>query len=251
MAAVRPLAIIATYNDLDIAPQVVRKLLQDEIDVHILDNWSSDGTYEALAKLNLHSIERFPASGPSRYFKLHPILRRKEDIAAQFPGRWIINQDSDEIRCSTWPGVGLSEGIARVSDAGFNAINFDVLSFRPVDDLFRPGDDPEAHFRYFERGNSVIGQVQAWRQPKRRVTLSTTGGHQAIFDGRRIFPEHFLLKHYCFRHPVQARRKVFEERISRLDPEERAMGWHIHYDRYSPDDDFIWDPTRLTRFPAV
>ena len=130
MAAVRPLAIIATYNDLDIAPQVVRKLLQDEIDVHILDNWSSDGTYEALAKLNLHSIERFPASGPSRYFKLHPILRRKEDIAAQFPGRWIINQDSDEIRCSPWPGVGLSEGIARVSDAGFNAINFDVLSFR-------------------------------------------------------------------------------------------------------------------------
>lgn len=107
MAAVRPLAIIATYNDLDIAPQVVRKLLQDEIDVHILDNWSSDGTYEALAKLNLHSIERFPASGPSRYFKLHPILRRKEDIAAQFPGRWIINQDSDEIRCSPWPGVGL------------------------------------------------------------------------------------------------------------------------------------------------
>ena len=99
MAAVRPLAIIATYNDLDIAPQVLRKLLQDEIDVHILDNWSSDGTYEALAKLNLHSIERFPASGPSRYFKLHPILRRKEDIAAQFPGRWIINQDSDEIRC--------------------------------------------------------------------------------------------------------------------------------------------------------
>ena len=119
----------------------------------------------------MHSIERFPPSGACPYFKLRPILCRKEEIAAQFPGRWIINQDSDEIRCSPWLGVSLSEGIGRVDDAGFNAIDFDVLSFRPVDGLFRPGDNPETHFRYFERGNSLIGQVQAWRQPKQRVTL--------------------------------------------------------------------------------
>ena len=247
MAIVRPLAIIATFNDLDIAPQVVRKLLQDGIDVHIIDNWASDGTYEALASLNTLSIERFPPSGPSPYFKLRPILCRKEEIAAQFPGRWIINQDSDEIRCSPWPNVTLSEAIERVDDAGYNAINFDVLSFRPVDDRFRPGNDPESHFRYFEPGNSSIGQVKAWRQPPQRVTLSTSGGHDVLFDGRRIFHEHFILKHYCFRHPVQARRKIVE-RMNRLDPEERAMGWHVHYDKYSHDGDFIWDPGQLRRF---
>src|SRR5262245_18448894 len=126
MARFRPLAIIATYNDYDIAPQIVRKLLGNGIGVHILDNWSSDGTYEALADLGLETIERFPAAGPSRYFQLGDILRRKEEIAARFPGRWIINQDSDELRCSPWPGIGLREGIGRVDDAGFNAIDFDV-----------------------------------------------------------------------------------------------------------------------------
>src|SRR5262245_28546966 len=93
MSHFRPLAIIATYNDHDIAPQVVRKLLSDGIGVHIIDNWSSDGTYEALADLGLEAIERFPDSGASRYFQLRPILQRKEVIAARFPGRWIINQD--------------------------------------------------------------------------------------------------------------------------------------------------------------
>jgi hypothetical protein len=247
MADVRPLAIVATYNDVDIAPQVVRKLLQGGIDVHVIDNWSSDGTYEVLADLRSHTIERFPASGASRYFQLRPILRRKEEIAAAFPGRWIISQDSDEIRCSPWPGIGLRQGIERVSDAGFNAIDFDVLNFRPVDDRFRLGDDPETHFQFFERFVQPMPQVQAWLQPERRVMISASGGHEVVFDGRRIFPEYFVVKHYSFRHPAQARRKVLE-RLQRFDPEERANGWHVHYDRFADAGELIWDPSRLSRF---
>ena len=88
MASFCPLAIIATYNDVDIVPQVVAKLLDDGNDVHILDNWSSDGTVEALQDLSARrpgqaslSIERFPENGPTRYFDLRSILRRKEEIA--------------------------------------------------------------------------------------------------------------------------------------------------------------------------
>jgi hypothetical protein len=249
MARFRPLAIIATHNDFDIAPQVVRKLLSDGIGVHIVDNWSSDGTYEALAGLGLEGIERFAASGASRYFQLVAILRRKEEIAAAFPGRWIINQDSDEIRCSPWPGIGLREGIGRVDDAGFNAIDFNVLNFRPMDDRFRAGDDPEMHFRHFE-GEKHIDQVQVWRQPRERVSLAEYGGHKVLFDGRRIFPERFVLKHYSFRHPAQAQRKVLD-RLSRFDPGERARGWHVHYDKYADKRDFIWDPVRLSLFPST
>ena len=62
---------------------------------------------------------------------------------------------------------------------------------------------------------------------------------RCVLDRRRIFPEHFLLKHYCFRHPVQARGGY--RAIERLDPEERAIGAHVHYDKYSREGDFICD----------
>jgi hypothetical protein len=38
----RPFAIISTYNESDIAPQTVAKLLDEDFDVHALDNWSTD-----------------------------------------------------------------------------------------------------------------------------------------------------------------------------------------------------------------
>ena len=91
MAIFCPLAIVATYNDLDIVPQVVGKLLYDGVDVHILDNWSSDGTFETLNELRGRqvgqgslSIERFPTDGPTRYYDLRSILLRKEEIALHF-----------------------------------------------------------------------------------------------------------------------------------------------------------------------
>jgi hypothetical protein len=43
-----PLAIIATFNEVDIFPQIMTTLLQDGIHLHVIDNWSSDGTYEAV-----------------------------------------------------------------------------------------------------------------------------------------------------------------------------------------------------------
>ena len=47
-----PLAIVTTYNDTDIAIQTVLKLLDDGIDVDVLDNWSTDGTFEQLMVLS-------------------------------------------------------------------------------------------------------------------------------------------------------------------------------------------------------
>src|ERR1700733_2355244 len=110
-----PLAIIATYNELDIFPQILLRLLNDGIHVHVMDNWSCDGTYETVKEIasdwrGALTVERFPDAAPIPYFDLRSILRRKEAIAAQWPGRWIISQDSDEIRCSPWSTVSLHEG---------------------------------------------------------------------------------------------------------------------------------------------
>lgn len=254
-----PLAIIAAYNDLDIFPQILLRLLKDGIHVHVIDNWSSDGTYEAIKQIasdwrGAVTIERFPDSGPVRHFELRSILRRKEEIAVQWPGRWIINQDSDELRCSPWSGVSLHQGLRRVSAQGFSAIEFACIHFRPVDDSFCAEMDPEAHFRFFERDLPHVPQIQAWCQPATRVDLAKSGGHETRFPGRNIYPEKFILKHYPIRNIEQGRRKVFAERLARFHPAERADGWHIHYDRFRPNDILLWNPDDLLawgRDPAI
>ena len=258
MASFCPLAIIATYNDVDIVPQVVAKLLDDGNDVHILDNWSSDGTVEALQDLSARrpgqaslSIERFPENGPTRYFDLRSILRRKEEIALGFPRRWIIHQDSDEVRTSPWPGVGLREGLRRADEAHFTAVDFVVLAFRPIDDSYKAGVDPETHFRYFEWGPPEFQQIKAWKQPRRRADLATHAGHEVLFRGRKVFPEKFQLKHYSLRHPDQSKRKISVERLGRLLPAAVAAGWHVHYGRQAAANRFLWDPATLVDYQTL
>jgi hypothetical protein len=250
----RPLAIVGTYNDEDVAPQTVFKLLEDGIDVHVLDNWSTDGTYEQLKVLSARfgrlSIERFPASGPTEFHEWDAVLRRKEEIAVQHPERWIIHHDSDEIRRSPWAGISLRGGLYIAEQMQFTAIDFTVCEFRPVDDQFSAGMDPETMIRHFEFGQRAdhFEQVKAWRQGPDCVDLASSAGHQAWFDGRKVFPYKFILKHYPLRSPAQARRKVFIERRGRFAPRLRDQGWHVQYDDVNLDDRFIWNASELIEF---
>src|SRR5581483_4877139 len=74
------------------------------------------------------------------------------------------------------------------------------------------------------------------------------GGHEARFPQRQIFPYKFLLKHYPLRSPDQARRKIFAERLPRYHPRAKVIGWHIQYDHWKPDDEFLWQRSSLLRF---
>jgi len=250
----RPLAVVATYNDADIAPQVVARLLDDSIDVHILDNWSTDGTFEAMRDLSVGrrnlTVERFPEGGATPYFEWSPILRRKEHIAAQHPGRWIIHHDSDEIRCSPWQDVSLRAGLHTADRMGFNAIDFTVGEFRPVGKPFSHGMNPETQIPHFEFGarRDHFLQLKAWRQPATPINLTGSGGHDVQFAGRRTFPYKFFTKHYSLRSQEQARRKIFMERKERFCPTERAKGWHTHYNGWRPEHQFVWTASELIEF---
>ena len=247
----RPLVLTSTFNDGDVALEIVKKLLEDGMDVIVHDNWSDDGTFEQLAALALTrddlTVVRFPESGQSKYFELTALLRLKEEIAATYPGRWIIHHDSDEIRCSPWPDLSLRQGLYLVDLMGFTAVDFTVCGFRPVDDGFAPGQGLERHIHHFHFSTDPADfiQTKAWRQSSKAVGLVHTGGHDAYFPERRIFPYKFLLKHYPLRSPSQARRKIFIERKPRFAPEEREAGWHRHYDAFDKNDSFIWNAAEL------
>jgi hypothetical protein len=248
-------AILWAYNEADVIGPSIAKLLAGGIDVHLLDNWSQDETaalaVRAAAGSTRLTVERFPPDGPPTSFAQWPILRRAEEIAAK-TGGWVVLQSADEVRCSPWPGVGLREGLHRVHQRGYDAIDFGVVNFRPVDDDFRPGSDFEAYFRHFEFEvrSSGLPQISAWNADRGRAAVAPSGGHDATFDGRRLFPYRFLLKHYPVRSQAHGRRKVLSERLARYDDAERARGWHRHYDHITAETCFVRDASELEVFDA-
>lgn len=231
----RVLAILAVRNEIDIIVPSVRRLLDQGIDVHVIDDWSEDGTWEALRALgagNRLRCERFPDSGPSGAFQWERLLQRKEEIAASSRADWVIHQDADEIRESPWPGISLRDGLYRVENAAFNAVDHTVIDFKPTDDSFLPGSDFGSHFSHFDFGRRPghFVQIKAWKPGGGKVDLAASGGHEAAFEGRRVFPYKFLLRHYPFRSTRQAESKLAERKL-RFDAAERARGWHHHYDQ--------------------
>lgn len=256
----RIVAILPAYNEEDVIASVIRDYLEDGVEVYLIDNCSTDGTVEVASEFlgqGLLRIERFPddAGGSERAKKEYmwgEILRRNESLAAELGADWYIRADADEFREGPWPGLSHDDAITLVDALGYNAVQSRVLEFRPTDDSFPSGGDPREHIPYYERcdvSNSLW--VKAWRQPPAgvHVDIAKTGGHEAGFRGRRVFPVHFISRHYPMRTSEHARRKIFKERLNRYPAEERAMGWHVHWDELAASDSsFLWDPAELVRW---
>jgi hypothetical protein len=174
---------------------------------------------------------------------------RVEEVAGSRDVDWVIHHDADERRRSPWKGTGMRDALWTVQSAGFNAIDHVVMNFRPTDDGFEPGQDPEVYFTAYEIGVSsdLLLQVKGWSS-RSRVDLATSGGHEAAFAGRRVFPYRFMLKHYPIRSQAQAEGKIFRDRLPRWNPAERSQGWHVQYDGIAPGQRFIWAAESLTPF---
>jgi glycosyltransferase involved in cell wall biosynthesis len=239
-------AFICCFNESDILWWTLRHLQEQGIGVHIVDNWSSDGSAEIAHDFKLQGYERFPAEGPSKYYSWRLLLQRVEELAYQSKADWIISHDADEIRRSSRAGESLLDGLARVDRGGYTAVNFQVYHFMPVDDLYV--GDPERHFRYYTTGHGdcQMRQVKAWKRTDVKVDLASTGGHFARFPRVLVSPEFFVLKHYPLRTSAQAERKVLRERVGRYDPVERAMRWHVQYDGLAASRQWLLKPEDLT-----
>jgi hypothetical protein len=252
----RVVAIVAAYNEADIISPVIGHLVEHGVDVYLIDNHSTDDTVKEASRWlekGLLEIERFPKTPPAPGEKLPfdwtALLRRKEELAQELEADWFLHHDADEIREAPWPGVSLRDAIRWVDRLGYNCIGFRVFHFPPVDDSFEPGSDPRAHFSYWKEPEDFDrSQLKCWKGG-RPVSLVPSGGHEAAFPNRNVFPIPFLMRHYPIRGQEQGRRKVFDERKGRFVARERERDWHIQYDAHTnPEQSFLADPARLRRF---
>ena len=223
------LAIISTRNEIDILPQVIQHLRGQEIDVYLIDDWSSDGTWEQASSWDLAGLERFPADRPSQTYDWGAILRRKEDIAMRSGASWCIHHDADEIRRSVRNGETLIDALRRADAAHCNACDHELFNFSSRDG-WKPGMDPEGFFYKLEARPKVDSiQIKAWKNTGQRVDLASSGGHWVQFPGRKVWDEKLILRHYPLRGSELAAWKLADRR-SRWNPEERRLGWHVQYD---------------------
>jgi hypothetical protein len=250
----RVAAIIAAYNEADIIEAVLEHLVDNGVEVYLIDNGSTDDTLERARSWlgrGLIGFERFPAAPSSSAedrVSWDAILRRKLAAAREIAADWYVHYDADEFRESPWPGCTLRSAIQWVDHLGFNAIDFRVLNFPPVDNAFAVGVNPKLHFRRFEEAAEYDRvQINCWKAHD-DVTLAD-GGHQVQFAGRRVFPVRFILRHYPIRSQSHGIRKVFRERKNRFIESEHAFGWHIQYDTVESEEHvFLRNPASLRIF---
>lgn len=238
-------AVVCLYNEKDIISYILRHLFEQGLRVHIIDNWSTDGSADIVREFPLLDYEKFPAEGPSRYYSWAPLLRRVEEVTFRAGSNWYVHHDADEIRRSPVKGESLLDGFARVDKSNYSAVNFQVYHFLPTDDEYK--GDPERHFKYYTQDHidSNMRQVKAWKDTGHKVDIASTGGHFANFPGIAVSPEKFILKHYPLRTSEQSARKVLLERTNRYDPAELAKLWHVQYRGIAQTQEWIHDPATL------
>lgn len=230
----KPVLIMTTYNDHDIIESIIKRNAELGFEQIIIDNWSSDGTWSIIEKLkkelvSIIEIHQFPFEGPTENYQWKAMLDLKSKIALDFKGRWILHQDSDEITRTPFNNADIASVLKAVANMGYNVVPLRMIDFTPVDDSFTIGD-PVSHFEYY-RLSPIISyglQNKIWLQGDEEVDLSSMGGHDVKFSGKKVFPIRFPRFHYSIRSVAHAKSKYSPKRLERSANEREALGWHTH-----------------------
>jgi Glycosyl transferase family 2 len=222
----RVVALLATYNEERFIAGCLEHLFQQQVDVYLIDNCSTDRTVPIARRYlgrGLIGVETFPRPG---MYSWRPILERKEQLASTLDADWFMHVDADEIRLPPRSDDTLAQAFAEVEGQGYNAVNFQEFTFVPTreaPDHDHPDFRKTMRWYYPFLPSPVPNRVNAWKRPPDPVELAWSGGHQVRFEGLRVLPQSFRMRHYLFLSVPHAVRKYVEERY---DPAEVEAGWH-------------------------
>ncbi len=254
----RVLAVMHTFNEADVVEATLKRLFENGIDVWVVDNWSIDGTYDIVSQYlgkGVVGLEYFPAEGSTGLRQWREQLARTEEIVASVNYDWYIHHDADEMHESPWLGYRLKDALYHVDQCGFNAVNHSILNFYPVDyEPLLPQLNHTSQLNYFAFGEhpAYLSLIRAWKNLGRPVNLQRQRGHEVLFEGRRVFPYKFLMRHYPIRSQDHGERKVIKERLPRLNMETNRLNrGGNHYDHIRAGYDFVYNRLELEFFDPM
>ncbi|HEU5142042.1 MAG TPA: glycosyltransferase family 2 protein [Solirubrobacterales bacterium] len=231
----RVVALLASYNERRFIEPCLAHLSAQGVEAYLIDNGSTDGTVglaERWLGRGLIGIESFPRGDEDSY-EWARLLARKEQLGQELDADWFIHVDPDEFRLPPGSKRSLKEALEAVDEGGFNAVDFMEFTFVPTREA---PDHDHPDFRrtlrtYYPYRPLPRHRLTAWRSAD--VDLVHSGGHQVRFEGRRIYPEAFPMKHYLFLSVPHAVEKYVERRY---DAAEVRLGWHGWRARVTPTD---------------
>jgi glycosyltransferase involved in cell wall biosynthesis len=241
----RIVAIVTTYNESRYVRACLEHYRKNGVEVYILDNESTDGTRDIVKEYlneNVIALEVVPRRG---YKDWKSMLCHKESIADRIKADWFMHADIDEIRLSFDSKYSLAQAVELVDKEGYNAINFMEYTFIPT--LESPDHDHGDFMhtmqwyypflqRYPHRVNLWKKQARHWPGIKAKlkdlysnrrlltpsVNLHSSGGHQVKFEGLRMFPTDFKMRHY----PLVSREHAIQKYVQIRNSPNAPSGYH-------------------------
>lgn len=246
------LAIIHVYNEEDIIKKTVDYLISQGIYVYLLDNHSTDSTFNIIKSLkkiygSKLFFESFPKNKYDNKYNWQKQLKRTEIISRSFDFDWYIHYDADEYRISPFDGVNLKDFIYYADQLGCTLIDNTLIDFKLTKNDSKTNIFMKDSYFDFNHRTGAFLQIKTWKKTK-KINISDTGGHLAVVDNPKVCPFKILNRHYPLRNVEQANRKIFIDRIPRYSNKERKKGWHIQYDSIKNEKDFIFDKEYLIKW---
>lgn len=239
-------AIFTVYNERCFMPRVIRHLSEQGVVSYVIDNESTDGTREIAEGFlgrGVIGVETLPRRG---MFELETHLKRKEQLHHELGADWYIHHDADEIRQAPKPYGTLAEALRAVDGASYNAVDFHEFAFTPTGK-----NENYEHERYVEemkyycymgRTTGAKYRINAWKNLNQKIDLASSAGHQVKFEGRRVYPQKFILRHYLALSYDHVLRKYCHRKFSES---EVRKGWFWTRATLRPEEVYFPDRSLL------
>jgi len=198
---------LGVLNDEDIIREVIEHLIAQGLELVVLDNGSTDKTFEICKEYldkGILSLKKIQTS----WFKWDLILRILYDLAIEQSPDWVIRSDADEFLESDQPGITLKDAITKIDSEGYNLIQFDRFDFFMTDEDNTSEKSIRKKMPYYSCQGDFL--YRAWMY-KPGITIGDAEGHFPIFpegDCYKIAPNKLVLRHYTFRSKEQAEKKM-------------------------------------------
>jgi len=246
---VKIVGMIPVYNESDIIASNIEHLVSQGISLVILDNGSTDGSYEICSSYvgkGVISLEKLV----TERFEVGSLLESLYKITLTHKPNWVLLSDADVFLESPYPKLTLEEAIKSEDLKGYNLIQFNNFEFWPTEkDRGESECDVRKRLKYYTWNDDL--QFRCWKVYP-GIELSSGGGHYPDLPSNvkiSICPTKYVLRHYKVRSFEHGLRKIFDERLPRYSEMERGKGWHLHYDKFGRDESyFVIDSRNLNKY---
>jgi hypothetical protein len=200
-------------------------LANQEIDVIIIDNESTDNSHELYSTFwnrPIILVDHLPYKG---HFSLTEQLSAKQKIYNSIDHDWVVHHDADEIIEHFARGKTLRNAIQEADESGYSVLNFDEFVFLPevdVDYFCRNYYKEMLRYYFFEPQKSRLNR--AWKRSL-KPDIMFSGGHRVSGEHLSVSPVNHILRHYIVLGNAHARKKYLYRAFSDQD---RSRGWHVN-----------------------